>query len=364
VAIVAASSRYVGGQSVQAELLLANWRNDPEVGASLIPIDPSLPRGLKWVESVPVLRTIVRQPFYLATLWRGLSHADIAHIFSASYWSFLIAPAPAWMLARARGKKTMIHYHSGEARDHLRRFRTARPVLAKADLLVVPSGYLVEVFREFGLAARVVPNIVDLSQFTFRERKPLRPHLVCTRGFHPYYRVDLVVRAFAEVQREFPLAHLDLVGQGPQEAEIRKLVQRLDLAGVNFAGVASRPEIGSFYDAADIFINASVLDNMPVSILEAFASGTPVVSTAPEGMRYLVEHERTGLLSEPGDARALAGNVIRLLRDPGLYSRIAFNAHEQSKRYCWTEVREQWLDIYRSLAPRNCGATQGLISVA
>jgi glycosyltransferase involved in cell wall biosynthesis len=364
VAIVAASSRYVGGQSVQAELLLANWRNDSEVEASLIPIDPSLPRGLKWVESVPVLRTIVRQPFYLATLWRGLSHADIAHIFSASYWSFLIAPAPAWMLARARGKKTMIHYHCGEARDHLRRFRTARPVLAKADRLVVPSGYLVEVFREFGLAAQVVPNIVDLSQFTFRERKPLRPHLVCTRGFHPYYRVDLVVRAFAEVQREFPLAHLDLVGQGPQEAEIRKLVQRFNLTGVNFAGVASRQEIGSFYDAADIFINASALDNMPVSILEAFASGTPVVSTAPEGMRYLVEHERTGLLSEPGDARALAGNVIRLMRDPGLYSRIAFNAHEQSKRYCWTEVREQWLDIYRSLAPRNCGATHGLISVA
>jgi len=70
------------------------------------------------------------------------------------------------------------------------------------------------------------------------------------------------------------------------------------------------------------------------------------------------------LLSEPGDAGALAGNVTRLLRDPGLSSRIAFNAHEQSKRYRWTEVREQWLDIYRSLAPRNCGASQDLIGVA
>ncbi len=351
VAIVAASSRYVGGQSVQAELLLSSWRNDSEVEACLTPIDPSLPAGLRWVESVPLLRTVVRQPFYVAALWRDLSRADIAHIFSASYWSFLIAPVPALILAWVRRKGTMIHYHSGEARDHLLRFRTARPLLAKCDRLVVPSGYLVDVFREFGLTASVVPNIVDLSQFSFRERTPLRPHLICTRGFHPYYCVDLVVRAFAGVQREFPLAQLDLVGKGPQEEQIRRLVAELNLNHVNFMGVAAHREIAPLYDAADIFINGSALDNMPVSILEAFASGTPVVSTAPECMRYLVEHERTGLLSEPGDATALAGNVIRLLQDPDLASRIAVNAHEQSRRYSWTAVREQWLEIYRSMAP-------------
>lgn len=351
VAIVAASSRYVGGQSVQAELLLSKWRNDPEIEASLTPIDPSFPVGLRWVESIPFFRTLVRQPFYVAALWRDLSHADIAHIFSASYWSFLIAPVPALLLARARRKGTMIHYHSGEARDHLQRFRTARPLLAKADRLVVPSGYLVDVFREFGLSAQVVPNIVDLSQFSFRKRSPLRPHLICTRGFHPYYRVDLVVRAFAEVQREFPLAQLDLVGGGPQADQIRKLVSELNLSHVNFIGVASHHEIARFYDAADIFINASDLDNMPVSILEAFASGTPVVSTSPECMPYLVEHERTGLLSEPGNATALARNVIRLLQDPGLASRLALNAHDQSRDYSWTAVREQWLEVYRSMAP-------------
>lgn len=364
VAVVAASSRYVGGQSVQAGLLLSGWLNDPEVQAFLIPIDPLLPRGLQWVESVPFLRTVVRQPFYLRALWRGLDRADIAHIFSASYWSFLLAPAPAWMLARAKGKKVMIHYHSGEARDHLRRFRTARPALARADRLVVPSGYLVDVFRQFGLAAQPVSNVVDLSQFSFRERRPLRPHLVCTRGFHPYYRLDLVVRAFAEVQREFPLAALDLVGQGPQERQIRKLVSELRLRNVRFAGVASRQEIGRAYDSADIFINASDLDNMPVSILEAFASGTPVVSTAPEGIDYLVEHERTGLLSERGDANALAQSVIRLLRNPVLATSIATNAYEQSKHYHWTVVRKQWLEIYRSLAGKSDQPKRELMSAS
>ncbi len=349
VTIVAASLRYVGGQSVQADLLCRHWQGDPAVEVRFLPIDPVFPPLLRWVEHVPFLRTLVRQPLYLFMLWKGLADADIAHIFSASYWSFLVAPAPAMWIAHLRGKKTIIHYHSGEARDHLQRFRSARGILTKADRLVVPSEYLIQVFREFGLEAEAIPNIVDVSQFSFRERRPLRPRLICTRGFHPYYGLDVVVRAFAEVQKQFPEATLDLVGKGPSEGEIRTLVSNMNLSGVHFTGVASREEIGRLYDQADIFLNASWLDNMPVSIQEAFACGTPVVSTAAESIPYLVEHERTGLLSEVGDASALAGNVIRLLRDPALSARLALNAYAQSQAYRWPRVREQWLDTYRSL---------------
>jgi L-malate glycosyltransferase len=349
VTIVAASLRYVGGQSVQADLLRRYWEGDADVDARFLPIDPDLPRPLRWVERIPFLRTLVRQPLYLFALWRGLADSDIAHIFSAGYWSFLVAPAPALWIARLRNKKTIIHYHSGEARDHLRRFRSARTILPKANRLVVPSGYLVEVFREFGIESHAVPNIVDMSQFSFRRRRPLRPHLVCTRGFHPYYAVDVVVRAFAEVQKQFPEARLDLFGKGPSESEIRALVQELNISGVYFMGVASREEIGRVYDRADIFINASRLDNMPVSILEAFACGTPVVSTAAESIPYLVGHEQTGLLSPVGDSSALAANVIRLLRDPDLSEHLALKAYEESRSYQWPAVRQQWLATYRSL---------------
>jgi L-malate glycosyltransferase len=361
VTIVAASLQYVGGQSVQADLLRRGWQDDPDVEARFLPIDPALPRLLGWVERVPFLRTLIRQPLYLFSLWRGLADSDIAHIFSASYWSFLIAPAPALWISRLRGKKAIIHYHSGEARDHLQRFRSARAILPKADRLVVPSDYLVGVFREFGLDAHVVPNIVDLSQFSFRRRRPLRPHLICTRGFHPYYGLDVVVRAFAEVQRQFPEARLDLVGKGPSEGEIRALVQELHLPGVHFLGVASRDEIGRLYDQSDIFINASRVDNMPVSILEAFACGTPVVSTAAESIPFLVEHERTGLLSPVGNSAALAGNVIRLLRDSDLAERLALQAYKESQTYHWSAVREQWLAAYRSLHPRNKEVAERLI---
>ena len=101
-------------------------------------------------------------------------------------------------------------------------------------------------------------------------------------------------------------------------------------------------------------MNASNLDNMPVSVLEAFASGTPVVTTAPESMRYIVDHGSTGLLSEPGDAAALAQNILRVLGDSELATRLAQNAFAESSRYSWKSVRDQWLMVYLALVPR-CG---------
>ncbi|MFZ0320835.1 MAG: glycosyltransferase [Candidatus Sulfotelmatobacter sp.] len=352
VALVAPSLRYVGGQSVQADLLLQAWGGDPDADVRFIPVDPRFKFGLGWAERVPALRTIIREPFYALSLLNLLKNVDVVHIFSASYSSFLLAPLPAWRIARLLGKKTLINYHSGECRDHLQLSLVAREVLKGTDQLVVPSGFLVDVLGEFKLKALAIPNIVDVSQFEFRERRPLRPHLVCTRGFHPYYCIDVVIQAFAEIQKVFPDARLDLVGGGPLEREMRNLVGEMGLNGVNFEGVAAHSEIARFYRDADIFINASRLDNMPVSILEAFAAGLPVVSTEPEGMRYVVEHGRTGLLSPPGDPSALARNVIRVLEDGELAKRLASNARQELRRYSWPVVREQWLKIYRGMAEK------------
>jgi len=349
VAIVAASPRYIGGQSVQAELLEKSWSGDPNVEARFVAIDPSFPNWLRWAEKVPGLRTLIRFPFYLNDLWQAFENADIAHIFSASYSSFLIAPLPAWLVARLRGSKTVLHYHSGEARDHLCRSVVARSLLGRIDKIVVPSKFLVEVFGEFGLHANAIPNIVDLPQFRYRRRTPLRPHLICTRGFHPYYGIDVVVRAFAEVQKHYPEAQLDLLGVGQREDQVRDLVRELKLANVRFTGVVLHDKIAGYYDQADIFINASRLDNMPVSILEAYAAGLPVVSTAPEGMCYMVEDGKTGLLCNVGDSRGLAESVVRLLRDAQLASSLTANALQKCKQYEWRVVRRQWLSIYDSL---------------
>ena len=181
--------------------------------------------------------------------------------------------------------------------------------------MVVPSGYLVEMFREHGLQAKTVPNFADLGQFSYRTRQLLKPNLICARSLEPYYGIDVVVRAFGRVQEEFPEARLCVLGDGALRAEISDLIRALELKHVELAGAVSRERIGHFYDQADIWVNASWVDNMPVSLLEAFASGIPVVSTAPGGIKDIVDHERTGLLCAPGDWQSLAEGIIRLLKE-------------------------------------------------
>ena len=161
VAFVAPSLRILGGQAVQADRLLDAWQNDPDVDAWLVPVNPLPPKLLRWALHLKYLRTIVTELTYLRLLLRELARADVVHVFSASYASFLLAPLPAMLIARALGRPVVLNYRSGEAPDHLRRSAIARKTIARVDLNVVPSRFLVDVFRTFGIRATVVPNIVD-----------------------------------------------------------------------------------------------------------------------------------------------------------------------------------------------------------
>jgi glycosyltransferase involved in cell wall biosynthesis len=157
------------------------------------------------------------------------------------------------------------------------------------------------------------------------------------------------VRAFAEVQKAFPEARLWVLGEGSQENVIRRLIAELSLTGVEMPGRVPRENVGLFYDKADLLVNASRVDNMPVSILEAFASGLPVVTTDAGGIPYIVRHEHTGMVSSTEDWRQLATNIIRLLQDSRLVRRLTENAYQQSFAYHWGTVRPLWFRTYREL---------------
>src|SRR5215213_4933780 len=114
VAIVAASLRILGGQSVQARFLLDQWSQDPEIEAWLVPINPVPPAPFDALLNVKFIRTVATQLAYWPLLWRELRKADVVHVFSASYASFLLSPLPAVIVARLLGKPIVLNYHSGE----------------------------------------------------------------------------------------------------------------------------------------------------------------------------------------------------------------------------------------------------------
>jgi L-malate glycosyltransferase len=351
IAIVAASLRILGGQAVQAQRLLDGWRDDPSVRAWLVPINPVPPPPFDTVLRIKYVRTLATQVLYWPLLVRQLRRADIVHVFSASYASFLLSPLPAVIVGRLLGKPVIVHYHSGEAPDHLRRSAIARWTLRRVDLNVVPSPFLRDVFASFGLPATVVPNTIDLQRFAYTPRNPLRPHVLSTRNFEPMYNVACTLRAFARVQVRYPEARLTVVGYGSEGPALQALAQELGLRHVTFTGAVPPGEIHRYYAECDIYVQTPSIDNMPNSVIEAFASGLPVVATRVGGVPAILTDGVHGLLAEGNDDAGVAERIVTLIEQPEYARRLAGAAYATCASYEWPTVREAWLNAYSSLLP-------------
>ena len=358
VAIVAASLRILGGQAVQAQRLIDAWRDDPAVHAWLVPINPVPAAPFHHLLRVKFVRTVVTQLWYWPLLIREFRKADVVHVFSASYASFLLSPLPAVLVARALGTPVVLNYHSGEAPDHLARSRIARVVLRHlVHLNVVPSRFLRDVFARFGLHARVVANSIDLDRFPYRERQAVAPRLLSTRNFEPLYNVACTVRAFARVQARYPDASLTLVGSGSQDPMLRALVSERGLRGVTFVGAVPPESMPRVYADADIYVQTPSIDNMPLSVLEAFATGLPVVSTDVGGVPAILTDGVHGLLAPDDDDEAVAACVCRLIEAPQRAQTMAAAARRTCDAYAWSVVRDGWLCAYQdALAARGDAA--------
>ncbi|HJQ69869.1 MAG TPA: glycosyltransferase family 4 protein [Blastocatellia bacterium] len=353
VLIVAPSLDILGGQAVQASRLLARLREEATLDVSFLPINPRLPGLLRKLQAIKYLRTVVTTLLYVATLLARVRSYDVIHVFSASYLSFVLSPTPAILVAKLYGKKVMLNYRSGEALDHLTRWRrTALPVIRLVDKVVVPSGYLVDVFGRFGVRAESIANTVDLTRFKFRNRAPLQPVILSNRNLESLYNVECILRAFASIQERVGEARLIVAGDGSERRLLESLCAELRLRNVEFIGQVSPERMPELYDRADIFINASNIDNMPVSHIEAFAAGLAVVTTDAGGIPYIVADNRNGLVVSCGDHEALARNVLALLEDAALAERLTKTARADCEKYTWTAVREEWLATYAEMAGR------------
>lgn len=345
IALVAPTLDILGGQSIQAAMLTRALRHDG-YEVEFIPINPRFPAWLQWLGRYRYVRTLINQALYCMSLIR-LRRADVVHVFSASYWSFLLAPVPAVLAARSFGKRIVLNYHSGEADDHLTRWGAlVHPWLRLVDEIVVPSQYLQSIFTRHGYHVRVIPNVVDVSHFRYRERTVLRPRLLSARNLEPYYRVDQALEAFALLKAQYPEATLTVAGSGSDERRLCRLAASLGVDGIRFLGRVGPPAMPGLHDEADVFVNTSVVDNQPVSVLEAFASGLPVVSTGIGDIPAMVRDGETGFLVPPDDPAAIVKAVTSLVEDPARALHIARLARREVERYTWARVCEQWAAVY------------------
>jgi len=371
VLIVAPSLDILGGQSRQAVRLMEGLKRESNLEIGFLPHNPRLPGILRSLQAIKYVRTVVTTVYYIALLLWRVRQYDIIHIFCASYYSYSMSAIPALGIARLYGKKSILNYRSGEAEDHLKTWRSAVPTIRWADEVVVPSGYLVDVFGRYGLHARAIHNIVELDRFTYRERQPLRPVFLTSRLLEPLYNVPCVLRAFAIIQESYPDARLTIAADGFLRRDLEALARELKLRQTEFIGFVKFEGMPALYDAADIYLSATSIDNMPSSLTESMACGLNVVTTDGGGaIPYIMTNEVSGLIVDRDDHKALAAAALRLLNDNEFALKLARNAHESTKKFTWPYIRDQWLTVYRELTNEqgaflsSNSANQGRVPVA
>jgi glycosyltransferase involved in cell wall biosynthesis len=265
-----------------------------------------------------------------------------------------------WLIAsRMVGLRAVIHHEDGFGPDEterrlMRRNLARRFLLRSAQDVIVPSRGLEAIARrEWGSGRRVryLPNGVDLARFSTAPAEAVREDVlfVCVGALRPEKNQVLAVEALAQAScRE--RARLVLVGGGPDEAKIRSHVASLGLAErVAFHGKVQ--DTAPCYRDADVFVIPSNTEQMPLSLLEAMATGMPVVGTDVGDVRAMLAEPNREMLVRPGDAVGLARQMDRLADDARLRAQLgaanrARAVAEFDKEACYG----RYCELYRAAA--------------
>ena len=278
---------------------------------------------------------------------------DVVH---AHYY---LAGGMALRIARRRGVAALVSEHSSTfPAGTLGAFRLwrARRALGRAALVCPVSAHLERAIRAAGIEARfrIVPNTVDTDVFhppADRARRvagdPIRLAFVAV--IRPGKGLDELLRALARI--DAPAWRLEVAGEGPARGDAERLAAELGLAHrVRFLGELPKVEVAELLRRSDLFVLPSHAETQGVVLIEAMASGLPVLATDVGGVPETVE-PGSGVLVPPRDPEALEAGLRSLLQDPGRFDRAEI-ASQARDRFGYAAIGGILDDIYRDLIAR------------
>ncbi|MEM2373361.1 MAG: GT4 family glycosyltransferase PelF [Thermoproteota archaeon] len=200
---------------------------------------------------------------------------------------------------------------------------------------------------------KVVPNGVDLKEFSPGEfRKAERKKIIFIGRLFPNKGIQYLVEAAPIILARHPDVEFIIIGKGPMETELKKLIGRLNVEhAFRFLGIV--PSIPEIMRECDIFVRPSLTEGMPLTILEAMACGLPIIASKIPGTSEVVKDGETGILIKPGDVKQLSDAVIKLIEDENYAKRIRARAYEFIRNhYSWDRIAEEYLKIYNEVLNR------------
>jgi glycosyltransferase involved in cell wall biosynthesis len=307
-------------------------------------------KDLHFWRRAEVVEWLVKAGFYYRKLLREKEY-DLAHAF----FGF----PTGWLCYRNAGKLPYIislrgsdvpGRHARLQLDYKILAPAFRAIWKKASALVACSEGLKERARLFmpSVSIDVIPNGVELDRFfpaeISQKSKVLR--LLTVGRLSVTKRIEMLIDAVEILHRTACKLHLTVVGGGQMERQLRTTVAERELSDViEITGRINSEKMPELYRRNDIFISASMQEGMSNAMLEAMASGLPIVTTRCEGLAELIDGN--GLIVEKDNIEDIAKAVKRLADNPELYKQMSIAARKQAEKFDWANIASSYIELYR-----------------
>lgn len=289
-----------------------------------------------------------------STAWRFRHEYAVAHVDVYSGLAFGWAEAVCWTLRRA-GKPYVLTLHGGNLPAFARRWPArVKDLFESAAAVTTPSRYLQEHMSHYRSDLLLLANPLDISVYQFRLRKRPRARLVWLRAFQEYYNPLLALEVLSQLRHEFPDVQLTMIGRDKGDGTLQRTqrsIREMNISDrVQLIGGVPKATVADWLQKGDIFLNTSNVDNTPISVLEAMASGLCVVSTNAGGLPYLLENRRDALLVPTDDSNAMADAVRLVLTEEGLAQRLSSSGRAKVEQFDWPIILRQWETFLAAIA--------------
>jgi glycosyltransferase involved in cell wall biosynthesis len=293
-------------------------------------------------------------------LWAERRSYDLIHVHGLSYHTYV-----ARLVGSRLGKPVIVKLANSGAASDVTKLRTGQhlagtgwmlPGALRCDRIVALNPTIADELRAEGVEERRIahiPNGVELPivDRDYVDHQELR--LLYLGRLHPQKDLSTLLEAIGGLVESGDLVRLEVVGDGPDRTRLESEVVSRNL--VDFVRLTGeRPDPETVLAEADVLVLPSLAEGVSNAVLEAMASGLPVVVSAIPGNLLLVEQGRTGLTFTPGDPQALGEAIRKLIRDPGLRKELATNARDEiAARFSIRAVAGQYRALYAALLEAN-----------
>jgi glycosyltransferase involved in cell wall biosynthesis len=287
----------------------------------------------------------------IRTVMRRRHTTDLVLIDTYSTRNFYYAVIIGWCCRYYKIPYVPI-LHGGQLPQRLHRSpKLSKALFGLSFMNVAPSGYLQAAFKAQSFKTTLIPNVIPVGSYAFKERPAAAFKLLWVRRLQELYNPMMAVKALKVLKEQGHKARLCMIGPDydGMEEQLRAyaIEHQLDL---ELKGAMSRTEWMQEAEQYDLFLNTSKVDNTPLCVIEAMALGLAAVSTNVGGMPYLIADGVDGLLVPSDDSQAMAEAVVRLVGDPELFQAVTKAARARVESFDGEVVKEQWIKLFNEVS--------------